>query len=176
MTETQQRYAQIEKECLAIQFGLKRFHQYVYGQRVVVETDHMPLLGIIKKPIPQISPRLQRMRLRIDPCDYDIVYRPGSELVLADTLSRASLSDNDIDVNDNEYVNTVYVESTTQSCRKELCELTEQDESFILVNPERSFGGTNGEKRSEASQLWKGGPPPENLKNLHGKWCNLRYS
>ena len=84
MTETQQRYAQIEKEFLAIQFGLKRFHQYVYGQRVVVETDHMPLLGIIKKPISQISPRLQRMRLRIDPYDYELVYRPGSELVLAE--------------------------------------------------------------------------------------------
>ena len=71
----------------------------MYGQRVVVETDHMPLLGIIKKPISQISPRLQRMRLRIDPYDYELVYRPCS-----DTLSRASLSDNDIDVNDNEYV------------------------------------------------------------------------
>ena len=133
MTETQQRYAQIENEFLAIQFGLKRFHQYVYGQRVVVETDHMPLLGIIKKPISQISPRLQRMRLRIDPYDYELVYRPGSELVLADALSRASLRDNDIDVNDNEYVNTVYVESTTQSCRKELCELTAQDESLQLI-------------------------------------------
>ena len=105
----------------------------MYGQRVVVETDHVPLLGIIKKPISQISPRLQRMRLRIDPYDYTLVYRPGSELVLADTLSRASSSDNDIDVNDNDYVNTVYVESTTQSCRKELCELTEQDESYKLV-------------------------------------------
>ena len=57
----------------------------------------MPLLGFIKKPI------LQRMRLRIDPYDNELVYRPGSELVLADTLSRASLRDNDIDVNDNEY-------------------------------------------------------------------------
>ena len=50
-----------------------------------------------------------------------------SSWFLADTRSRASLRDNDIDVNDIEYVNTVYVESesTTQSCRKELCELTE---------------------------------------------------
>ena len=52
----------------------------------------------------QISPRLQRMRLCVDPYDYEVVYRPGSELVLADSLSRASLRDNDIDVNDNEYV------------------------------------------------------------------------
>ena len=64
MTDTQQRYAHIEKEFLAIQFGLKRLHQYVYGQRVTIETDHKPLLGIIKKPISQISPRLQRMLSR----------------------------------------------------------------------------------------------------------------
>ena len=47
------------------------------------------------------------------------------------------------------------------------------------VNPERSFGGTNGEPPSEASQLRKGGPgvlPRKIKKNLHGKWCNLRYS
>ena len=46
----------------------------------------------------------------------------------------------------------------------------------IHVNPERSFGGTNGEPPSEASQGGSGGPPPENFKNLDGKWCNLRYS
>ena len=48
---------------------------------------------------------------------------------------------------------------------------------FIHVNPERSFGGTNGEPPSEASQLRKGGRgvPPENFKNLHCKWGNLRY-
>ena len=90
----------------------------MYGQRVVVETDHMPLLGIIKKPISQISPRLQRVRLRIDPYDYERVYRPGSELVLADTLSRASLSDNDIAVNDNEYVYVVFCFGITYDCVK----------------------------------------------------------
>ena len=30
--------------------------------------------------------------------------------------------------------------------------------NFIHVNPERSFGGTNGEPPSEASELRKGGP------------------
>ena len=42
LTDTQQRYAQIEKEMLAVQYGLTRFHQYVYGQVVTVETDHKP--------------------------------------------------------------------------------------------------------------------------------------
>ena len=34
LTETQTRYCQIEKELLAVQFGLLRFKQYVYGQKV----------------------------------------------------------------------------------------------------------------------------------------------
>lgn len=42
LTQTQQRYAQIEKELLAVQFGLEKYHQYVYGQSVIVETDHKP--------------------------------------------------------------------------------------------------------------------------------------
>ncbi|KAK3729211.1 hypothetical protein QZH41_012258 [Actinostola sp. cb2023] len=33
MNETQQNYAQIEKELLAIVFGCKRFHQYIYGRK-----------------------------------------------------------------------------------------------------------------------------------------------
>ena len=56
--------AQIEKEMLAVQYGLTRFHQYVYGQVVTVETDLKPLFGIKQKPITDVSPKLQRMRLR----------------------------------------------------------------------------------------------------------------
>ena len=63
LTETQQRHSQIEKELLAVLFGLQRFHQYVYGQTVIVETDHKPLLRIGNKAIALCSPRLQRMRL-----------------------------------------------------------------------------------------------------------------
>ena len=100
MTETQQRYGgQIEKEFLAIQFGLKRFHQYVYGQRVVVKPITCRYSELSRN-------RYHRYRHDYNVCDcalihydYELVYLPGSELVLADTLSRASLRDNDIDVN-----------------------------------------------------------------------------
>lgn len=93
LTQTQQRYAQIEKEMLAIQYGLSRFHQYVYGKRVTVETDHKPLLSIIQQPIAGLSPRLQRMRMRCQPYDVNLVYKPGKSLILADFLSRAQVAD-----------------------------------------------------------------------------------
>ena len=46
LTDTHKRYAQVEKEMMAIEFGLHRFHQYIYiyGQTVTVETDHLSLL------------------------------------------------------------------------------------------------------------------------------------
>ena len=42
LSETQQRYSQIEKETLAIVFGCKMFHQYIYGLKVVVESNDKP--------------------------------------------------------------------------------------------------------------------------------------
>ena len=89
LTVTQKRYCQIEKELLAVQFGLMRFRQYVYGQRVVVESDHKPLVGLLDKPIASCSPRIQRMRLQLQRFDFQLTYKPGKELFIADTLSRA---------------------------------------------------------------------------------------
>ncbi len=65
LTPTQRRYYQIEKELLAVQFGLLRFRQYVYGQHVIVEADRKPLVGFLDKPIASCSPRIQRMRLQL---------------------------------------------------------------------------------------------------------------
>ena len=52
MTDTEQNYAQIEKELLAIVFACERFNDYIYGRNVVhVEIDHKPLESIFKKEI-----------------------------------------------------------------------------------------------------------------------------
>ena len=89
LTDTQRRYAQIEKELLAVQFGMTHFHHYVYGNQVRVETDHKPLVGLVDKPIGLCSPRIQRMRLQLQVYSYQLLYKPRKRLFLADTLSRA---------------------------------------------------------------------------------------
>ncbi|CAB4045661.1 Hypothetical predicted protein, partial [Paramuricea clavata] len=61
MNDTQRRYAQIEKKLLAVVFVCKRFHQYVYGKTITVESDHKPLEAILKKPLSQAPSRLQKM-------------------------------------------------------------------------------------------------------------------
>ena len=97
LTDTEQRHASIERELLAVVFGCERFHTYVYGKPFVVETDHKPLEMIHKKslastppPPPPPPPRLRRMLLRLQHYDVIIKYRPGKEMVLADSLSRLS--------------------------------------------------------------------------------------
>lgn len=94
MTSTEQNYAQIEREMLAITFGCDRFHEYLYGQEIVhVETDHKPIEAIKKKPIHCAPQRIQRMLLKVQPYALDIKYKPGKELHIADALSRDYLPD-----------------------------------------------------------------------------------
>ena len=73
-------------------FGLEHNHQYVYGRRVILYTDHTPLVSISSKPVASAPKRLQRRLLRLQQYDAEIRYRPGREMYLADTLSRAYLS------------------------------------------------------------------------------------
>ena len=89
LTETEQRWAQIEKELLAIVFATQRFHHFIYGVDVIVHSDHKPLESIQRKDLHKVSPRLQRMLLKLLKYNLNIVYKPGSEMHIADTLSRA---------------------------------------------------------------------------------------
>ena len=92
LTPAESRYANIERELLAVVFGLEKFHVYVYGQPLVVYSDHKPLESIQFKQLSKAPPRLQRMLLRIQPYDINLRYRPGKDMVYADYLSRVSPS------------------------------------------------------------------------------------
>ena len=82
----------IEKELLAQVFGLDHNHQYVYGRKVILYTDHKPLVSISSKPLAPAPKCLQSLLLHLQRYDAEIRYRPGRETYLADTLSRAYLS------------------------------------------------------------------------------------
>ncbi|XP_045446678.1 uncharacterized protein K02A2.6-like [Melitaea cinxia] len=98
LSECQQRYAQIEKELLAILFGCERFHQFIFGRHITIETDHNPLIGIIKKPLNSTSPRIQRMLIKLQKYEFNLVYKRGKELYIADTLSRSFDTDDSLQI------------------------------------------------------------------------------
>ena len=77
---------------LAVVFALNKFDQYVYGRPVTVHSDHKPLSAIASKPLRSAPKRLQGMLLKVQKYNVSIVYKPGREKHLADTLSRAFLA------------------------------------------------------------------------------------
>ena len=94
LTPTQQNYAQIEKELLAVVFGCTKFEEYIVGRHVTIETDHKPLESIIKKPLHASPLRLQRMLVQLQRYpEISLVYKQGTSLHLADALSRAHLQE-----------------------------------------------------------------------------------
>lgn len=94
LSKSEQKWAQIEKELLAIVFACEKFHHYLHGRRFVVQSDHKPLEALVKRDIDDVTPRLQRMFLHL--LKYpgmEVVYTPGKNLLVADCLSRAPLPD-----------------------------------------------------------------------------------
>ena len=80
LTDAETRYAQIEKELLAVIFGLEKFHHYTYGRLVQVQSDHKPLEVIVKKPIHKAPKRLQRVLLRMLVYDIDLMHWSGKKM------------------------------------------------------------------------------------------------
>ena len=91
LSSSEQNYSMIEKETLAIIFGVKKFHQYLFGRRFTLLTDHKPLTYILgpKRGIPVLAAsRLQRWSIQLSAHTYDIEYRASQNHGNADALSR----------------------------------------------------------------------------------------
>ncbi|GFS36678.1 transposon Tf2-6 polyprotein [Nephila pilipes] len=88
LTNSDKNCAQIEKKLLEIVFSFEKYHSFVYGRKVAVQSDHKPLFAIVKKPMHKMSSRMQRMILKLLIYDFEINYVPGNQMFLADTLSR----------------------------------------------------------------------------------------
>lgn len=93
LSETECRYAQIEKEALATTWACEKFSMYVLGKKIAIETDHKPLVPLLgTRHLDNLPPRVLRFRLRLARFSYSIEHVPGKLLYIADTLSRAPLS------------------------------------------------------------------------------------
>ena len=148
LTQAEQRYSQIEKELLAQVFGLEHKDQYVYGRKVILYTDHKPFVSISSKPLASPPKRLQRLLLRLQQYDAEIRYRPGREMYLADTLSRAyqSLSPTDTQGSETEReVESIHVVDYLAIFEQQLSEIKQRK------SPSTSMSETNLPYKTESS-------------------------
>lgn len=81
LTSAERNYATIEKEGLALVFAVRKFHQYLFGSRFVMFTDHKPLLGLFteNRPLPaRAAARVLRWALLLSAYDFELKYREGA--------------------------------------------------------------------------------------------------
>ena len=86
LTATQRNYSTSEKEMLAMVLAIEHFHQYLFGKRFTVYTDHQPLSGASSNS--RASARLLRWFIRLGSYEFDVVYKTGKTNVVADLTSR----------------------------------------------------------------------------------------
>ena len=91
LSKAERNYSQIQKEALAIIYGLKKFYCYIFGRKFILVTDHKPLTSLFSptKETPQLAAnRLARWALWLSQFNYDIEYRRTEKHGNADALSR----------------------------------------------------------------------------------------
>ena len=86
LTDADTRYANIERELLAIVFACQRLSMYLLGRSFIAGSDHKLLEMIAMKNLANAPPCLQRMLLELQRYDVTIKYRPGNQMQLADML------------------------------------------------------------------------------------------
>ena len=85
LNQAEKNYSVIEKECLALVYGVKQFRHYLLGKPFVIFTDHNPLQWLSSQ---KMQGRLSRWALSLQEYDFTIKYRKGSSNQNADALSR----------------------------------------------------------------------------------------
>ena len=86
---TEARYPIVEKECLAVVWGIKKFKLYLAG-RFTLQTDHKPLKYL--KEVSYQTDRVFRWSVAVQEYSFRVEDIPGKKNVGADFLSRTGYS------------------------------------------------------------------------------------
>ena len=104
---TEGNYAQIEREGLSVVYCVKKLHQFLYGRKFTLVTDHKPLLGLTTEDKPlnsMTAARLQCWAIVLSTYDYSLRYWSGSSIANADCMSRLPLPSIESSVVENEVI------------------------------------------------------------------------
>ena len=85
LSRSESNYSVIQRECLAIVWGMKQFRHYLLGRPFQLMTDHAPLQWLAEQKSEGL---LCRWALAVQEYDFSIVYRKGVSNGNADALSR----------------------------------------------------------------------------------------
>ena len=132
MKDTQEKYAQIEKELLTVVFACERFHQYIYGKTVEVHSGHKPLECILRnsqRKLQQDYRECRRMLIRLQRYDINVIYKKGKHLKVADTLSRTHLAETGEEKTEEGMKSQVHLIYANLPCSSEILEEVKHETS-----------------------------------------------
>lgn len=140
LTKAEQNYSQLDREALGLVFGVKKFHQFIYGRTFILETDHKPLVFIFgsKSGLPQMAAsRVQRWAVFLSGYQFEIRHVKGTDNCRADSLSRIPLPITDENEKGKEYSYLNYVKDEIQSIDVNI--ISEETEKDIILCKVRNF-------------------------------------
>ena len=137
LTETEQRYAQIEREALACVWACEYFHLYVFGAPVTIVTDHKPLINLFGNPKAKLPARIERWAMRLEPYQIKIRYQKGKDNP-ADYLSRHPPDDSTMisaqEKAAEEHINFIAKHAVPKAMtQQEIMEATDNDATLCAV-------------------------------------------
>lgn len=154
LNDSERRRSTIERELLAVVWGVEHFRPYLFGRRFKIFSDHRPLqwLFSIKEP----SSKLFKWRTKLSAYDFEIEYKKGLLNTNVDALSRVEiLNNNDSPDNQDSPDSTVAnaLEDFFSTCSpitlKKLLSVEDTEEgSSVIVNVDANEGETINEKMS----------------------------
>ncbi len=79
-------YSTIEKECLAIRWAVLTLRYYLLGREFTLCSDHAALQWLHR--MKDTNARITRWYLALQPFKFKVIHRPGTQMIVADFLSR----------------------------------------------------------------------------------------
>ena len=168
LTPAEKNYSVTELETLGLVWALKKNKYYLQNCKFVCETDHRPILGIMKKPLDQVdNPRLAKFKESLQAFDFSVEWIKGSELLAADCLSRAPMDeaeeteeDVNIELNHSHFSSLVEVPNDKGLCQ--LLEAAQKDPNYVATIKVLEEG-------KHPSNL----PPSHPARSLQSPWNDL---
>lgn len=135
LTSAERRYSQIQREALAVVWGVEHYYYYLFGKSFILRVDSKPLKFIFEgreNVTKRACTRAESWALRLQPYRFSIEHIPGKENI-ADSLSRLC-KQTDKPFEDVESIEVCAVEGYLESLKMdEVIEETTKDEEIQLV-------------------------------------------
>jgi hypothetical protein len=136
---------------------VEHFHTYLYGRKFIIYTDHLPNTLLLNKTNPH--PRVERWMMRLQLYEFEMIYKPGIQNILADFLSRPQENENQLE-SESDYLDQLVAQietidkSSTIAYRLAMNEMYSQMEMYdqvTIINHETEYVGS--ELNEELNQM-----------------------